>query len=41
VVQGGAKAVKQTREFLAGRGALLLALAILLLAIVLRYYGVM
>jgi hypothetical protein len=40
-MQGGAKAVKKAKDFLAGRGALLLALAILLLAILLRYLGVM
>lgn len=40
VVQGGAQAVKKTKEFVLQRG-LLLALVILLVAILLRYFGIM
>ena len=41
VVQKGAKAVQKTREALLSRTALLVAIAVVLLALLLRYLGIM
>lgn len=41
VVQGGVKAVKKTKDFFMSKNALLIALLIVILAIILRYLGVM
>ena len=41
VVQGGARAVQRVREFVLSRTALMLALAVVLLAVLLRHLGIM
>ncbi|GAX77330.1 hypothetical protein CEUSTIGMA_g4776.t1 [Chlamydomonas eustigma] len=41
VVQSGAKVVQKTKDFILSKGALLLALLLLLIAVILRFFGVM